>query len=62
MEEAQRVLEEAIPLAEAVGDLDILRQVLTSVAHVYGARGALEQGGDRCTCSYLCAVAGCSCP
>jgi tetratricopeptide (TPR) repeat protein len=44
MEDAQRVLEEAIPRAEAVGDLDILRQVLTSVANVYGTRGELEQG------------------
>jgi tetratricopeptide (TPR) repeat protein len=39
------VLEEAIPLAEAVGDLDILSRVLTNVAHVSIARG--EHGQSR---------------
>ncbi|HKC75335.1 MAG TPA: tetratricopeptide repeat protein, partial [Chloroflexota bacterium] len=42
MDEAQRVLEEAIPLAEAVGDLDILARVLTNVANVCIARGERE--------------------
>jgi tetratricopeptide (TPR) repeat protein len=42
MDEAQRVLEEAIPLAEAVGDLDILARVLTNAANVAIARGERE--------------------
>jgi transcriptional regulator with XRE-family HTH domain len=35
---------ERAALAEAVGDLDILRHVFTSLASVSGARGELEQG------------------
>jgi tetratricopeptide (TPR) repeat protein len=42
MDEAHRVLEEAIPLAEAVGDLDILARVLTNAANVCIARGERE--------------------
>jgi tetratricopeptide (TPR) repeat protein len=42
MDEAQRVLEEAIPLAEVVGDLDILARVLTNAANVAIARGERE--------------------
>jgi tetratricopeptide (TPR) repeat protein len=42
VDEAQRVLEEAIPLAEAVGDLDILARVLTNAANVSIARGERE--------------------
>jgi tetratricopeptide (TPR) repeat protein len=36
MEDAQRVLEEAIPLAQAADDLDILGRALTNVGGVYG--------------------------
>jgi tetratricopeptide (TPR) repeat protein len=44
LEDARRVLEEAIPLAEAAGDLEILGRMLTNVGSVYGAIGELEQG------------------
>jgi tetratricopeptide (TPR) repeat protein len=44
MEDAQRVLEEAILLAEAAGDLDLLGRALTNVGGVYCARGELAQG------------------
>jgi tetratricopeptide (TPR) repeat protein len=42
IDEAQRVLEEAIPLAEAVGDLHILARVLTNAANVAIAKGERE--------------------
>lgn len=42
LEEANRVLEETIPLAEASGDLENLREALNELAVAYRAQGAFD--------------------
>lgn len=42
LDEANRVLEETIPLAEAAGDLENLREALNELAVAYRAQGAFE--------------------
>jgi tetratricopeptide (TPR) repeat protein len=45
VEEARLVLEEVIPLAEAVGDLDLLNHALINITGVYIASGEFDKSG-----------------